>query len=113
MVQGLAQAQQARLRYTLGAGGLAVFLCLILTGVWAAYGVFTKKFTDYDEVTLKSSKIGLSLPTILAAVGETGADLVVMGTHGYGALGRLIMGSVASNTAVGRSDISSQGSGCS
>jgi phospholipid/cholesterol/gamma-HCH transport system substrate-binding protein len=39
-----------------------VFLCLILTGVWAAYGVFTKKFTDYDEVTLKTSKIGLQLP---------------------------------------------------
>jgi phospholipid/cholesterol/gamma-HCH transport system substrate-binding protein len=39
-----------------------VFLCLILTGVWAAYGVFTKKFTDYDEVTLRTSKIGLQLP---------------------------------------------------
>ena len=39
-----------------------VFLCLILTGVWAAYGVFTKKFTDYDEVTLETSKIGLQLP---------------------------------------------------
>jgi len=39
-----------------------VFLCLILTGVWAAYGVFTKKFTDYDEVTVKASRIGLQLP---------------------------------------------------
>jgi phospholipid/cholesterol/gamma-HCH transport system substrate-binding protein len=39
-----------------------VFLCLILTGVWASYGVFTKKFTDYDEVTLETTKIGLQLP---------------------------------------------------
>lgn len=39
-----------------------VFLCLILTGVWVSYGVFTKKFTDYDEVTLRTSKIGLQLP---------------------------------------------------
>ena len=39
-----------------------VFLCLLLTGVWLTYGVFTKKFTDYQEVTLKTSKIGLQLP---------------------------------------------------
>ena len=39
-----------------------VFLCLLLGGVWLTYGVFTKKFTDYAEVTLKTSKIGLQLP---------------------------------------------------
>ena len=39
-----------------------VFLALMLTGVWATYGVFTKKFTDYDEVTVKASRIGLQLP---------------------------------------------------
>ena len=39
-----------------------VFLVLMLTGVWAAYGVFTKKFTDYDEVTVRASRIGLQLP---------------------------------------------------
>lgn len=39
-----------------------VFLCLLLTGVWLTYAVFTKKFTDYDEVTLQTSKIGLQLP---------------------------------------------------
>ena len=39
-----------------------VFLCLLLSGVWLTYGVFTKKFTDYDEVELKTSKIGLQLP---------------------------------------------------
>ena len=39
-----------------------VFLCLLLAGVWLTYAVFTKKFTDYDEVTLKTSTIGLQLP---------------------------------------------------
>ena len=39
-----------------------VFLALMVTGVWATYGVFTKKFTDYDEVTVKASRIGLQLP---------------------------------------------------
>ena len=39
-----------------------VFLALMLVGVGATYGVFTKQFTDYDEVTLKASKIGLQLP---------------------------------------------------
>lgn len=40
-----------------------VFLSLMLLGVWATHGVFTKKFTDYDEVTLSASNTGLSLPT--------------------------------------------------
>ena len=40
-----------------------VFLCLLLAGVYATYAIFTKKFTDYDEVTLQTSKIGLQLPT--------------------------------------------------
>ena len=39
------------------------FLLLCLLFVWFTYAVFTKKFSDYDEVTLQSSKIGLSLPT--------------------------------------------------
>ena len=39
-----------------------VFLALCLLAVWFTYAVFTKQFTEYDEVTLKSSKIGLSLP---------------------------------------------------
>ena len=39
-----------------------VFLALILASVWATYGVFTQKFSDYDEVTVKASKIGLQLP---------------------------------------------------
>ncbi len=40
-----------------------VFLCLLLLGVWLTYAVFTKKFSDYDEVTLQTSKIGLQLPS--------------------------------------------------
>ena len=31
--------------------------------MWFTYAIFTKKFADYDEVTLQSSNIGLSLPT--------------------------------------------------
>src|SRR6476620_11678173 len=39
-----------------------VFVTLMLASVWATYGVFTNKFSDYDEVTVKASKIGLQLP---------------------------------------------------
>jgi phospholipid/cholesterol/gamma-HCH transport system substrate-binding protein len=40
-----------------------IFVCLLLFGVWLTYAVFTKKFTDYDEVKLETSSIGLQLPT--------------------------------------------------
>src|SRR4051812_32904659 len=39
-----------------------VFLCLLVTGVYLTYSIFTKKFKDYDEVTLQTSTIGLQLP---------------------------------------------------
>ena len=39
-----------------------VFLALLLSGVWASYGVFTQQFASYDEVELKTSNIGLQLP---------------------------------------------------
>jgi phospholipid/cholesterol/gamma-HCH transport system substrate-binding protein len=39
-----------------------VFLCLLLAGVYVTYAVFSKKFTEYDEVTLQTSTIGLQLP---------------------------------------------------
>jgi len=39
-----------------------VFVCLLLLGVWLTYGVFTKKFVDYDKVTLQTSALGLQLP---------------------------------------------------
>ncbi len=40
-----------------------VFVCLLLLGVWLTYATFTKKFADYEEVTLTTSNIGLQLPT--------------------------------------------------
>src|SRR6476661_5942515 len=52
-----------RLGKTLGARAYGIaFLVLVLVFVWLTYAVFTKKFTPYDEVTLKTSSIGLSLP---------------------------------------------------
>jgi phospholipid/cholesterol/gamma-HCH transport system substrate-binding protein len=39
-----------------------VFLCLLLAGVWLTYGVFTQKFTHFDEVTLDAPTIGLQMP---------------------------------------------------
>lgn len=39
-----------------------VFLCLLLSGVYLTYAMFSKKFTDYDRVTLQTSTIGLQLP---------------------------------------------------
>lgn len=40
-----------------------VFLALVIGGVYLTYAVFTKKFVDYDRVTLQTSSIGLQLPT--------------------------------------------------
>jgi phospholipid/cholesterol/gamma-HCH transport system substrate-binding protein len=39
-----------------------VFLCLLLAGVWLTYGVFTQRFTHFDEVTLDAPTIGLQMP---------------------------------------------------
>ena len=38
------------------------FILLLLVAVWFTYAIFTKKFADYDEVTLQTSEIGLQLP---------------------------------------------------
>ncbi|MBA3780693.1 MAG: MCE family protein [Nocardioides sp.] len=40
-----------------------VFLCLLLASVWLTTSIFNKKFTDYDEVYLQTSKIGLQMPS--------------------------------------------------
>ncbi len=40
-----------------------LFLALLVLAVYMTYAVFTKKFTDYDRVTLETSSIGLQLPT--------------------------------------------------
>jgi len=39
-----------------------IFLCLLLLGVWLTYAMFTKKFADYEEVTLEADRMGLQLP---------------------------------------------------
>lgn len=39
-----------------------IFVCLLLLGVWLTNAVFTKKFADYEEVTMTTSNIGLQLP---------------------------------------------------
>ncbi len=39
-----------------------VFVTLLATGVWGTYAIFTKKFADYDEVTLSATNIGQQLP---------------------------------------------------
>ncbi|MFC6288087.1 MCE family protein [Nocardioides sp. GCM10027113] len=38
------------------------FMAMLLASVYLTYAIFTKKFADYDEVTLKTSNIGLQLP---------------------------------------------------
>ena len=40
-----------------------VFIALMITSIWFTYAIFTKKFVDYDEVSLQTSKIGLQLPS--------------------------------------------------
>ncbi len=39
-----------------------VFLCLLLLAVWLTYAIFNKQFSEYEEVKLQASKIGLQLP---------------------------------------------------
>jgi phospholipid/cholesterol/gamma-HCH transport system substrate-binding protein len=39
-----------------------LFLCLLLAAVYLTYAIFTKKFTEYDEVKMQTSTIGLQLP---------------------------------------------------
>ncbi|MBM9460946.1 MCE family protein [Nocardioides sp. zg-536] len=39
-----------------------VFLALLVLSAWLTYATFTKKFADYERITLQTSKIGLQLP---------------------------------------------------
>ncbi|PIF98551.1 universal stress protein [Comamonas sp. 26] len=47
------------------------------------------------------SKVGPIADTIIHAAQDGKFDLIVMGTHGHGALGRLVMGSVSSQVLAG------------
>jgi phospholipid/cholesterol/gamma-HCH transport system substrate-binding protein len=38
------------------------FLALVVGGVWLTYAVFTQRFTDFDEITLETTSVGLQLP---------------------------------------------------
>ena len=40
-----------------------IFLALVVLAGYMTYATFTKKFADYDEVTVKTSNIGLQLPS--------------------------------------------------
>ena len=39
-----------------------IFMVLLVASVYLTYAIFSKKFVEYDEVTLQTSKIGLQLP---------------------------------------------------
>lgn len=39
------------------------FIALLVAGVWFTYAVYNKTFTDYEKVTLQTSKIGMQLPS--------------------------------------------------
>lgn len=40
-----------------------VFIALLAGGVWLTSAIFTKKFADYDEVSLRTSSVGLQMPS--------------------------------------------------
>jgi phospholipid/cholesterol/gamma-HCH transport system substrate-binding protein len=40
-----------------------IFLALVVLAVYLTYATFSKKFAEYDEVTVQTSKIGLQLPS--------------------------------------------------
>jgi phospholipid/cholesterol/gamma-HCH transport system substrate-binding protein len=39
-----------------------IFVCLVVLAGWLTYAIFTKKFSDYEEVKLRTSTVGLQLP---------------------------------------------------
>ena len=70
-----------------------LFLALVVIAVWFTYATFAKKFTEYDEVKVETSKIGLQLPMRAdvkirgVIVGEVLGSKAGMGSlinHAYG-----------------------------
>jgi phospholipid/cholesterol/gamma-HCH transport system substrate-binding protein len=64
-----------------------VFLVLCVVFVWLTYAIFSKKFVSYDDVTLLSSNIGLSLPerADVKIRGVIVGEVLNTTTHGDGA----------------------------
>jgi phospholipid/cholesterol/gamma-HCH transport system substrate-binding protein len=95
-------------------GGLGVkmygvgFLLLCLLFVWFTYAMFTKQFTDYEKVTLKSSKTGVSLPTRadVKIRGVIVGEVLEVDTEGDGA--ELTLGLYPSQTETIPSNVSAQ-----
>jgi nucleotide-binding universal stress UspA family protein len=53
------------------------------------------KFLDRHDISYKAQwKLGAPAQEILKAADKTKADLIVMGSHGHGAIGSLLLGSV-------------------
>ena len=60
-----------------------------------------RRFLDRHKITNRCEwKTGEPAAQILAAVARSKAHMIVMGTHGYGLIGRAVMGSVASRVLV-------------
>ncbi|MBI5718368.1 MAG: universal stress protein [Burkholderiales bacterium] len=60
--------------------------------------------TFFERQGLKAScvsKAGPAAETIVAQVARSKPDLIVMGSHGHGALARLVLGSVAAKVMAG------------
>ena len=60
------------------------------------------KFLDRHQVKFATrTVVGQAADEIIRACAEAKADLIVMGTHGHGFLGRVFMGSVSQNVVQG------------
>jgi nucleotide-binding universal stress UspA family protein len=60
-----------------------------------------ERFLARHEVTFKTrALVGYAPDEIVMAAQQAKAGMIVMGTHGHGAVGRAIMGSVAQKVAV-------------
>ena len=56
---------------------------------------------EHGVQATRLSKVGPVADSIIKAAEEGRFDLLVMGTHGHGALGRLVMGSVSTQVLAG------------